>query len=288
MESMTGYAYLEKSISKFSFSVEIKSLNSKYSEVYINLPRTLRIEEMKINSLLKKSFERGKIELFIEIFDWQEAKPTSLNEELMKKYFKEIKKISADLGIKTECKLDSLLALDGIINRERAVIDKTSLKEIYLCIDKAIKKTLEMRVKETDSIKKDILNSIKLISDNANLIKKMSAKAVQIKQENLKKRINILAGCNVESERLYAEIAILADKLDINEELVRLNDHIDKFKNTVKKKGQIGKILDFLSQEMFREINTVSSKSNSSEIAHASVEIKNHIDKIREHCRNIV
>ena len=288
MESMTGYAYLEKSISKFSFSVEIKTLNSKYLEIYVNLPRILRIEEININSLLKKSFERGKIELFIEIFDWQEARPTSLNEDLMKKYFKEIKKINSDLGISSECRLDSLLVLDGIINRERAVIDKNSLKEIYSCIKKAIEKTLEMRIKETNSIKKDILNSIKLISNNAALIKKTSAKSVQTKQENLKKRISILAGYNVENERLYAEIAILADKLDINEELLRLNDHIDKFKDTIRKRGQIGKILDFLSQEMFREINTVSSKSNSSEIAHASVEIKNHIDKIREHCRNIV
>ena len=288
MESMTGYAYLEKSISKFSFSVEIKSLNSKYLETHVDLPRILRIEEMKINSLLKKSFERGKIEFSIEIFNWQEAKPTSLNEELMKKYFKEIKKISADLGINSECKLDSLLMLDGIINRERAVIDKDSLKEIYSCIKQAIEKTLEMRLKETISIEKDILNSIKFISNNAGLIKKISGKSVQAKQENLKKRINMLAGYNIENDRLYSEIAILADKLDINEELVRLNDHIDKFKNTIKIKGQIGKILDFLSQEMFREINTISSKSNSSEIAHASVEIKNHIDKIREHCRNIV
>jgi uncharacterized protein (TIGR00255 family) len=145
-----------------------------------------------------------------------------------------------------------------------------------------------MRLKETISIEKDILNSIKFIFNNAVFIKKISAKSVQTKQENLKKRINMLAGYNMESDRLYTEIAILADKLDINEELVRLNDHIDKFKDTIKTKGQIGKILDFLSQEMFREINTISSKSNSSEIAHASVEIKNHIDKIREHCRNIV
>jgi len=87
---------------------------------------------------------------------------------------------------------------------------------------------------------------------------------------------------------LYSEIAILTDKLDINEELVRLNDHINKFKKVINSKGQVGKILDFLSQEIFREANTISSKSNSSEIAHASIEIKNHIDKIREHCRNIV
>jgi len=288
MESMTGYAYLEKSVPKFSFSVEIKSLNSKYLETYINLPRILRIEEMKIISLLKKSFERGKIELNIDIFNWQEAKPTSLNKELIKKYFKEIKKISMDLGINFECKLDSLLILDGIINKERVVLDKDSLKEIYTCIKKAIEKTLEMRSKETISIEKDILNSIKTISNNAGLIKKNSAKSVQIKQENLKKRINMLAGFSIENERLYSEIAILADKLDINEELVRLNDHIDKFKKIINSKGQIGKVLDFLSQEIFREVNTISSKSNSSEIAYASIEIKNHIDKIREHCRNIV
>ena len=104
----------------------------------------------------------------------------------------------------------------------------------------------------------------------------------------MKKKITALVGAKVDDVRLYTEISILADKLDINEEIVRLVDHIKKFKEVIKNKEQVGRKLDFLAQEMFREINTISSKSNSSEISHIVVDLKNYIDRIREQCRNIV
>ena len=109
-----------------------------------------------------------------------------------------------------------------------------------------------------------------------------------IKKETLKKRIEALAGAKVDDVRLYTEIAILSDKLDINEEIIRFKDHIQKFNALMKSGDQIGKKLDFIAQEMFREVNTIGSKSNNSEIAHLVVDIKNHIEMIREHCRNVV
>ncbi|HOP29187.1 MAG TPA: YicC family protein [Spirochaetota bacterium] len=288
MESMTGYAFVEKSSDQFSYSVEIKSLNSKYLEVFVNLPKIMRNEENELIQIVKKNFTRGKIELNIDIFDWNNIKPVSLNTELMKKYYYELEILQRDLKIKEPLKFDSLLLLEGITQKERSVLTDRSKKDIYITLDAVISKTIDMRKKEGISIRKDITASLSLISKDVSRIKTISKKVIDEKKETLKNRLKVLTEGNLDNTRLYTEIAIMADKLDINEELVRMNDHLEKLKILMKEKGQMGRKLDFLSQELFREINTIASKSNNSEISHMVVDIKNHIDKIREHCRNIV
>ncbi|HOO71870.1 MAG TPA: YicC family protein [Spirochaetota bacterium] len=288
MESMTGYAFIEKSTDEFSFSIELKSLNSKYLETFINIPKIIRYQENDIQQLLKKYFSRGKIELNLDIFDWTVNKNISLNHELIKKYFRELKKIQRDMGINQPVTLDSVLKLDGVSQRERSVISDKSLKDVYKTIEAAAKKTIEMRKKEGNATKKDIVASINAIYKSVEAIKQRVKPIADNKVKELKERIDKISQKNIDDSRLFSEIAILADKLDINEELVRLNDHIAKFKAIIKVNDQIGRKLDFLAQEMFREINTIASKSNSSEISHIVVDVKNYIDKIREQCRNIV
>jgi uncharacterized protein (TIGR00255 family) len=138
------------------------------------------------------------------------------------------------------------------------------------------------------SIKKDIISSLSVIGKNAAKIKNLSKKSNEDKKEILVSKLKGLTDGHIDNNRLYGEIAFLADKLDINEELVRLNDHLNKFKIMFNEKDQQGRKFDFLAQELFREINTIASKSNNSEISHIVVDVKNYIDKIREHCRNIV
>lgn len=285
---MTGYAFIEKSTDEFSFSIELKSLNSKYLETFINIPKIIRYQENDIQQLLKKYFSRGKIELNLDIFDWTVNKNISLNHELIKKYFRELKKIQRDMGINQPVTLDSVLKLDGVSQRERSVISDKSLKDVYKTIEAAAKKTIEMRKKEGNATKKDIVASINAIYKSVEAIKQRVKPIADNKVKELKERIDKISQKNIDDSRLFSEIAILADKLDINEELVRLNDHIAKFKAIIKVNDQIGRKLDFLAQEMFREINTIASKSNSSEISHIVVDVKNYIDKIREQCRNIV
>jgi uncharacterized protein (TIGR00255 family) len=288
MESMTGYAFIEKSTEQFSFSVELKSLNSKYLETYVNVPRILKNEENELAALIKNNISRGKVELNLEIFDWQDAKPVSLNAELIEKYYKELQNVHSSLKIEEPLKFESILSLEGLTNRERSVISEKSRKAIYDSAAKAIKMAIDMRKKEGTVTKKDISSCIAHITETADLIKSLAKDNAKEKQQLLKNRIESLAGCPVDDTRIYAEIAVMADKLDINEEIVRLSDHLKKFKQVMKESGQVGKKLDFLSQEMFREINTIASKSNSSEISHHVVDVKNNIDKIREQCRNIV
>jgi len=288
MESMTGYAFLEKNSEQFSYSIEIKSLNAKYLEVYVNLPKILRHEENEYIQIVKKNFKRGKIELSIDIFDWNNTKPVSLNLELMKKYYYELESLHKTLKIKEPLKFEALLTLEGITQRERTSLSDKSKKEIMNVLDTVISKTIDMRKKEGVSIKKDITASLTLINKDAVKIKNLSKKVLEDKKDNLKIKLKSLTDGNIDNNRLYGEIALLADKLDINEEIVRLNDHLEKFKIMLKEKEQQGRKFDFLAQELFREINTIASKSNNSEISQVAVEIKNHIDKIREHCRNIV
>jgi uncharacterized protein (TIGR00255 family) len=288
MESMTGYAFLEKSTDQFSYSVELKSLNSRYLEIYVNLPKILKNEENELHNLLKQRFGRGKLELNVDIFDWIVTKPISINADMIKKYYRQLQHIHRELGISEALRFESILTLDGISQRERSLISRTSRNAIFGSIGSIIDMAIEMRRREGAAVRKDLTALISGITKQVATIKGMSGKNTKEKKEMLKKRIENGMGSKVDDVRLYSEITILADKLDINEEIIRFKDHIRKFNTMIKSGDQIGKKLDFLAQEMFREVNTIGSKSNSSEIAHTVVDIKNHIEMIREHCRNVV
>ena len=288
MESMTGYAFLEKSTDQFSYSVEIKSLNSRFLEVYVNVPRIIKNEENELHGLLKQRFSRGKLELNIDIFDWNVSKPIAINANMIKKYYRELRQIHKECGAKEPFRFESVLSLEGISQRERSMISRTSRADIYATIGKVIDRAIDMRRKEGAAIRKDLSTLVSGIAKHLGGIKSLARDAARSKKEALRGRIEALAGTKVDDVRLYTEIAVLADKLDINEEIIRLRDHIQKFGALMKSGEQIGKKLDFIAQEMFREVNTIGSKSNSAEIAHLVVDIKNQIEMIREHCRNVV
>jgi uncharacterized protein (TIGR00255 family) len=288
MESMTGYSFIEKSNDQFSYAVELKSLNSRYLEININLPRILRNEESNFNNIIREYFSRGKIDLTIDILEWNTRKNISLNSEVIASYYRELKKIHESLGLDEELKFESVLSLDGITQRAASHITQKSMKQMIAVLKQVIGKTIQMRKREGQATRKDITNSLNFIKKEVSLIKQIAGKVAVEKKKKLKERLENLAGNSIDDNRLYSEIAILADKLDINEELVRLNDHIAKFRKTLSQGDQIGRKLDFLAQEIFREANTIGSKSNSSDVSHHVVEIKNHIDKMREQCRNIV
>ncbi len=182
----------------------------------------------------------------------------------------------------------SLLSIEGVMKHSRFSLLPQTRQVILKTIDTAVDKLIVMRKKEGKALDKDIANSVQVIKKCADNIKILAKNEVNIKFEKLKTRLIELAGSSAETDnRLITELAILTDKLDVNEELVRLYDHIEKIKSVMKVESS-GKHIDFIAQERFREINTIGSKSNKSEISHICVEVKNHIDKIREQSRNIV
>jgi uncharacterized protein (TIGR00255 family) len=288
MESMTGYCHIEKSCPQFSFSVEIKSLNSKFLEIYVNLPRILGKDENNITQILKNKFRRGKIVLTIEIFDWVEERKVSINSNVLKKYYTELKQIEKELKVENYFSGDILFSFDNVKRTGKTLLSNHSHDMIYNTLNNVIDRTIKMRIKEGNAIKKDIQNSLNEIFSNLIKIKEQYKDISKILFNKLKKNIESITDKTVSDVRLYAEVAILADKIDINEEIIRLTDHNKKFKLLMNENGQIGKKLDFLAQEMFRETNTISAKANSSEISYMVVNMKNHIDKIREHSRNII
>ena len=287
MESMTGFGAFDGNNKQFQFSIEIKTLNSRYLEINVYLPKLLKSEELKIIEIIKGKFTRGKIDIAIDISGWNQEKKSNLNIQLLKEYYKQLKKVSDELKINHMPVLENLLHLDGVSSKEKTYIEESSLQSIYKGLDKVIKHAQSMRQKEGIATKNDISNSLKEISLNLTQISLLSKKNVKEKYKKLEERINSILSQNIEKVRLYTEIAILTDKIDINEEVVRLKDHINKMKLLMSENLGIGKKIDFLAQEMFREINTIISKANNSGISHIGVDIKNFIDKIREQSKNI-
>ncbi|TAL39466.1 MAG: YicC family protein [Spirochaetes bacterium] len=288
MESMTGYGFAERTAPQFSFSTEIRSLNSKYLEIEVNLPRIMRNDESELESVLKKGFGRGKVQLSIEIYDWAETRAVSVDRELLKKYYREVTRAVDELKIKNPVSVDVLLGMEGVISREKSVLQEKSRNEVFKAVEAAMEMAIRMRRREGASTARDLKKSLDEIAGRVKTIEKRSGEMARGLYEKLTKSIEAIAGAKIEDTRLYTEVAILADKHDVNEEIMRLKDHMVKFRQVMKENEQVGKKLDFLAQEMFREINTIGSKANSSEIAHLVVDMKNHIDKIREQCRNIV
>lgn len=288
MESMTGYCHLEGCTDQFSYSISLKSLNSKYLEINVHLPRAMKEFEEEIEKMLKNEFERGKIELIVDFFDWTDAKKIKIDFPTLKKYYKELQSICYKLKIEKQVDLSILLNLEGVVQKELAKLSVQAKNKIMRAIYDAIKTAKQMRKREGVSIARDLKVSLMEISKGLSEISSITKNVPPKHFDRLKAAIGKLVEGEIPQERLLTEIAILADKMDINEEKVRLADHIAKFKAIMKEKGQVGKRLDFLAQEMFREINTIASKSADSKVAHIIVEMKNHVDKIREHLRNIV
>ncbi|MCX7678585.1 MAG: YicC family protein [Spirochaetes bacterium] len=288
MESMTGYCYLEGKTEQFSYVVSLKSLNSKYLEISMSVPRALKASEEEIEKILKLEFDRGKIELTVDFFDWAETRKVRIDYQTLKKYHDELKSICHKLKIKSDVDLSILLNLEGAVQKEWATLSSKAKNKIMRAIRDSVRTAKDMRKKEGAAIAKDLNGSLSAISKGLVEISSITKDVPTKSFLRLKGAIEKIAGGSIPDERILTEVAILAEKMDINEEKVRLADHIAKFKAIMREKGQIGKRLDFLAQEMFREINTIASKSADSKVAHIVVEMKNHVDKIREHLRNIV
>ncbi len=288
MESMTGYSHEEGLTDQFSYLISLKSLNSKYLEMNVHLPRVLKDREEEIEDTLKSAFGRGKIELLVDFFDWTETKKIKIDFPLLKKYHSELTAINKKLKIKSDVNLEILLGMEGVVRKEWSILSPRARKEVMRAINDAVRTAKAMRRKEGASIAVDLSLSLDEISKGLTEIIALTQDIPAKAFARLKEAIESISGGKVPDERILAEVAILADRIDINEEKVRLKDHIAKFRSIMKEHGQIGKRLDFLAQEMFREINTIASKSGDSRVAHLVVEMKNHVDKIREHCRNVV
>jgi uncharacterized protein (TIGR00255 family) len=286
---MTGYGNAEFEKDGVSYSAEIRSFNSKFLEISIKLPRVHSQRENEIRELVRKYVNRGKIIVSANLERNASLNlPIDINEETIKylnQLFKKIKKVTKS---KEKIKLDHFLKFSEIFQHKDEEISEIEFQNLYNCVELSIQKLMEMKIQEGKELEKDLLNRIGLIENNVFEIERIWSERAELEFQRLKEKAQkLLEGKDVNEERLELELALLLDKMDITEECVRLKSHIKFFKESIDKNEPSGRRLSFLAQELLREANTISAKSNSAEISQIVVLIKEEIEKIKEQIQNI-
>ena len=284
LHSMTGYGSISFNSNNFSFDIELKTLNSKFFDSKIILPSYLTNREIEIANILKKKLFRGKVDLKINS-NSNNSDSIKFNKKVIRDYFKELNEIS---DFDSSQLLKAVVNLPNSIDKNERNFSELDLEKFFLALDEVIENVIVFRSKEGDSIKIDLENNSNLISqlliEVINLSKKHSTKL----KDSLNKKINDLI-VDLDKNRLEQEVIYYLEKIDINEEIVRLQSHLSYFNDILNNEGiEKGKKLGFICQEIGREINTIGSKANNSEIQSKVVEMKTSLEKIREQVLNIV
>jgi len=289
IRSMTGFGRSKYENEGRTYTVEIKSVNHKYNDISIKLPRFLNEVEDKIRKRVSEYISRGKIDVYVG-FENYSAKGTDIkiNKELAKSYIKELKELAKETDIKYDVNVIDISRFPEILKIEDDENLEIIVKELMKTLDEAIEKFVSMREIEGSRLIEDMVNRISLVQKKQEEINKFSTGLVKEYILKLETRINeILKNNVVEENRLAQEVVFFADRCSIEEELTRLKSHISQFLNLIKQDSPIGKKLDFLVQEINREVNTIGSKANCLEITNRVVDIKTEIENIREQIQNI-
>ena len=297
LKSMTGFGRGQYEDENFSITVEMKTVNHRYNEVAIRLPRFLNPLEDKIRKTILKTVNRGRIDVFINAdYTTSENCTLKVDKNLAAAYHKALQEVGAAIGLE-ELNINSaqevmyLSRCQDVINVKEGLFDvETVWHKVEQAVDEALKNLVAMRETEGGNIYGDFIYRADLIAEKLTQIEARSPMVVEEYQAKLTDRLNnLLADHNitVEPERLLQEVAIFADRASITEEIVRLKSHIKQFKNIINSDQPVGRKLDFLIQEFNREANTIASKANDYTLAQIVVEIKAEIEKIREQIQNI-
>ena len=287
--SMTGFGRGKSSKNKISAEVEIKSVNSRFYEVSLKTPSLISTYDYEIKEFIKSKVQRGKLNVVIHFKkDGIENGLPSVDKDKLLNQIKLIKKIKSISGIKENIELNHLLNSKEIFTTQETELSKSEFEIIKSALSKALDKLILMKKKEGAELARDLNSRIEKINKKVLEIEKVFRKSINEYYKKLKQRIaDLTSNTEITEDRLNLELAIIADRADITEECVRLKSHVKFFKESLRIESEPGKKLNFLCQEMNRETNTISSKSISTEIIHASVFIKEEIEKIREQIQNI-
>lgn len=290
IKSMTGFGRAIYENEGREYLIEIKSVNNRFSDINIKMPRTLNYLEEKLKKEILNSVSRGKVDLYITFNNNSDkGKSIKLNTEIARKYIEELKKLSKESDIIDNINIMDISKFPDVLNISLEEDSEEIIKkELMIALNEAIKSFIDMREKEGSKIKLDLENRIKLISDKIEQITNISTGLVEEYIVKLETRIKELLKTDViDQARLAQEVVIYSDKCSVEEEITRLKSHISQFLNLINEKIAVGKKLDFLVQEMNRETNTIGSKANNLEITNLVVDIKTELENIREQVQNI-
>lgn len=290
LKSMTGYGRGEITEDGTKFLVELKTVNHKYSDVNVKLPRQLMFFEDKIAESVKSQISRGKAEVFVSFENYgKDAKQVLPDKQLAEAYINACRILSAEYGLKDDISVSLISGFPDVLRVEKAPDDEQRIwKLLEVALNSAIGNLVQMRTVEGEKLVADVKRKLDLLAQLTEKIFQRAPNVVTEYKEKLSARIKELQNQQaVDESRRATEVAFFADRCDINEEIVRLRSHIDQTRSCLSMNEPAGKKLDFLVQELNREINTIGSKANDLEITRNVLEVKNVIDQIREQIQNI-
>ena len=289
IKSMTGFGKINKSTEKYEISVEIKSVNSKYFDINFRLPKVVSALEITLRQPLQDILIRGKVDVRIEINIHTVTKQPSLNIELVKTYRDIFAKIAEEANIEDKPKLDHFLRMPDFVDYINDYSMEEELeKATFEAVMECAKKLDIMRQNEGDALDKDINKRLDNLAENIKIIENAKEDIFEMWKAKFIKSMQDMGVDAGYEERIVQEASIMGEKADITEEITRLQSHIVQFKNIITNEYPVGKKLDFLSQEIHRELNTIASKSSKQEIIATVVESKAESDRIREQVQNII
>jgi uncharacterized protein (TIGR00255 family) len=290
MRSMTGFGKAQSINKNIEVEIEVRSVNSRYLDLSIRLPNTISAFEMPIRDKIKEEVIRGKITVYVnlKISSYDESQTLIDNSKILERY-NQLKSVKKLLKIDENIKLSHLLTVSDLFELDLNTIDEKKLLDIIMkTLDQALNAFNVMRDTEGSHILKDMLERNNNITELLAFVEKKSKLNVQQEfnrqLENVK---NMITQDKIDQDRLNMEIALIADRVDITEECVRMRSHINLFENSCKQNGESGKKLNFILQEMLREANTMSSKTSDIDVSHKVIKIKEEIEKLREQAQNI-
>lgn len=290
IKSMTGFGRCEFADEKRKFTVEIKSVNHRYLDVNIKMPKKLNFFESTIRNLLKEYIERGKVDIYITYEDYTEDNfSLKYNAALAEEYLKHLREMSKQFGLDDDIRVSTLSRYPDVFVMEEQSIDE---KELWAGLEYALRgacgQFVDSRIKEGDHLCNDLLEKLNGMLSYVDFIEERYPQILKEYRTRLEDKVReLLQDRPMDDTRIVQEVIVFADKICVDEEIVRLRSHITTMSDTLKKGGSIGRKLDFIAQEMNREANTILSKANDVEISDTGINLKTDIEKVREQIQNI-
>lgn len=290
IKSMTGFGRCEIQKESRKFTVEMKSVNHRYLDVNIRMPKKLNFFETAIRTLLKSYASRGKVDIFISYEDLSQSQVSvKYNGALAAEYLKYLRQMSEEFGLDNDVKVSTLSRYPEVFSMEEQTEDEEELwNGLKEALTGALDQFVETRTAEGENLKNDILSKLDILSEQIVFIEERSPQIVAEYRAKLEEKMKeLLSDTQIEESRIASEVILFADKICTDEEVVRLKSHIQHMRNTLEESEGIGRKLDFIAQEMNREANTILSKANDLEVSNHAISLKTEIEKIREQIQNI-
>lgn len=290
IKSMTGFGRYEYADTSRKITVEVKSVNHRYLDVNIKMPKKLNFFESAIRTLLKEYIERGKVDIYITYEDFTENNLSlQYNKALAGEYLKYLNQMAEEFGLENDIRVSTLSRYPEVFAMEEQPVDED---ELWSSLEKALRGAfepfVESRVREGENLKKDLCEKLDNMVSYVDFIEERSPQIIVEYRARLEEKLReLLADNQLDDSRIAQEVTIFADKICVDEETVRLKSHILSMKDSLNAGGSVGRKLDFLAQEMNREANTILSKSNDLKISDTGISLKTDIEKVREQIQNI-